>query len=123
MPRVLAIVASHIGATAFMSGETAKQFLLGGYKFGFVISAPDQQHQWPTFENSVFIQRDKSNPDNIVPTGQTVSALLLIALDGTGFSVVGILHPEPHFPMIIIPSRMFHSYTCLRGRRPAGKFI
>jgi len=99
MPRVLAIVSSHIGATAFMSDETAMQFLLGGYKFGFLISNPEQQYQWPAFENSVLIQRDRDNPDEIVAAGKTVSALLLIALDGGGFSAVGILHPEPHFPV------------------------
>lgn len=99
MPRVVAIVSSHIGATAFISSETALQFLLGGYKFGFVVSDPDrQQHQWAAFENSVFIRRDKSNPDQIVPAERSVSALLLIALDGAGFSVVGVLHPQPYFP-------------------------
>jgi len=99
MPRVLAIVSSHIGATAFMGDETARQFLLGGYRFGFLITDPDQHYQWATFENSVFIRRDKNDPDKIVAAAQTVSALLLIALDATAFSVVGILHPEPHRPI------------------------
>jgi hypothetical protein len=99
MPRVLAIVSSHIGATAFMSDETAKQFLLGGYKFGSAIGDPHKQYQWAALENAVFIRRDGNDPDRVVADAQTLSALLLIALDAVGFSIVGILHPEPHFSL------------------------
>src|SRR5262249_34648617 len=87
MARVLAILSSHVGADAFFSGEGATCLLVGGYE----ICSPIGNTAQPSFrraklENSVFIRRDKTNPDQVVACRQSVSAILMLALDGRGFS-------------------------------------
>lgn len=99
MPRVLAIVTSHVGADAFMSGETATHLLLGGYKVKVSITEPFEHWTEPSFENSVFIQRDELCTGGVVAVGKSLSAILLIALNGASLSATGILHPEPYFPI------------------------
>ena len=100
MPRVLAILSSHIGADAFFSAEGATCLLLGGYEFCCPIGASSEEtFNRAKLENSVFLRRDQANPDRVVACRQSVSAILLLALDGRGFSVVGVLHPEARFPI------------------------
>jgi len=100
MPRVLAILSSHIGADAFFSDEGATCLLVGGYEFCCAIgSSSKETFKRAKLENAVFIRRDQANPDRVVACRESVSAILLLALDGRGFSVVGILHPEPRFPI------------------------
>jgi hypothetical protein len=48
-------------------------------------------------ENSAFIQRDGAG--HVIPVRQSISAILLFDISGTGLSAVGLLHPEPAVPL------------------------
>ena len=88
-----------MGGNAFFSEEGVTHLLLGGYE----ICSPlgDQSgcsYLRAKLENPVFIQRDKNAPYEVAPCRRGVSGVLLIALNGDGFSTIGALHPEPLFP-------------------------
>jgi hypothetical protein len=100
MPRVLAIVSSHIGADALLSSVLAAESVLvsdwevsrplGGGKASVITD----------LAASVFLKGDPAS-GKISAQRPTISAVLLISVAGDRSSVLGILHPEPRYPLDI----------------------
>lgn len=94
MPRMLAIVSSHFGASALFNSGTAVWALVSEphWKTG-------RSGQYTNLENSLFI---KPGPeDTIVACRQSISAVMLISVNGKDCDMWGILHPEPAYPFSI----------------------
>ena len=108
MPRVLAIVSSHIGAGALLSCALAAESVL----------VSDRQISQPLGGGAASVITDlsasaflKGDPATGKITAQrpTISAVLLTSVAGDGSSVLGILYPEPRYPLDIraFPGRPF----------------
>ena len=100
MPRVLAIVSSHIGADALLSSPLAAESVLVS---DGKISQPlgGGAASWITdLKSSAFLKGDPST-GKITAQRPTISAVLLISVAGDRSSVLGILHPEPRYPLNI----------------------
>jgi hypothetical protein len=94
MPRMLAIVSSHFGASALFNSTTAEWAL---------VSEPHwrggDSGQYTNLENSLFIKPGRAN--NIVACRQSISAAMLISVNGRDCDMWGILHPEAAYPLNI----------------------
>jgi hypothetical protein len=99
-PRVLAIVSSHIGANALLSSTLAAQNVL--------ISDPEisqpigggRATQITNLKSSAFLRGDPATGE-VIAQRQSISAVLLVSVAGDRSSVLGILHPEPRYPLNI----------------------
>lgn len=100
MPRVLSIVSSHIGASVLMNSGTALWAFTSGEFFRHEIGqAKADPNHYADLKNSVFLELTADG--KIVPRRKEISAILLIAVDGTASTVFGMLHPEPEYPFSI----------------------
>lgn len=100
MPRVLAIVSSHIGADALLANTlAAESILISDRKISQPISG-GQASVITDLKASAFLKGDPST-GKITAQRQTISAVLLISVSGDRSSVLGILHPEPRYPLDI----------------------
>lgn len=100
MPRVLAIVSSHVGADALLSSTLAAESILisdrkisqpiGGGKVSVITD----------LAASAFLKGDPTT-GKISSQRPTISAVLLISVAGDRSSVLGILHPEPRYRLDI----------------------
>ncbi len=100
MPRVLAIVSSHIGADALLSSTLAAESVLvsdrrisrplGGGKASVITD----------LSVSAFLKGDPAT-GKITAQRPTVSAVLLTSVAGDRSSVLGVIHPEPRYPLDI----------------------
>jgi hypothetical protein len=96
MPRVLAIVSSHFGATVLLDQLAAQNALVSDTHFRHTIGSDTADpNTYTNLEKSVFI---KPGPDDtIIACRQSISAILLISVFGDKSEVYGILHPEPQY--------------------------
>jgi hypothetical protein len=100
MPRVLAIMSSHIGADALLSSTLAAESVLvsdrkiaqpiGGGKASVITD----------LTASAFLKGDPAS-GKITAQRPTISAVLLTSVAGDRSSALGILHSEPHYPLDI----------------------
>lgn len=100
MPRVLAIVSSHVGISALFNSATAVNALVSDFYWKHQIGSDSiDTGQYVSLQNSVFIE---PGPDGtIVACRQSISAILLVAVHGDRSQLWGILHPEPAYPLNI----------------------
>ena len=98
MPRVLAIVSSHVAVPALFNEATAKWALVSDPYWKHEIGSDvTDTAEYTNLEKSVFI---RPGPDGrIEPCRQSISAILLVAVYGDKSKVLGILHPEPAYPL------------------------
>jgi hypothetical protein len=100
MPRVLAIVSSHIGADALLSSILAAESVLVSDR---KISQPIGGGKASVITDlaaSAFLKGDPAS-GKISARRPTISAVLLTSVAGDRSSVLGILHPEPRYPLDI----------------------
>lgn len=100
MPRVLAIVSSHVGAGVLLSDQSAVERVL--CSFESISQSPDEGEARPNrdFCESAFLKRDPQT-NGIEVMRPTISAILLISVAGDVSSVLGALHPQPHYSLDI----------------------
>lgn len=100
MPRVLAIVSSHIGADTLLSSSLAAESVLVSNR---QISQPlggGDASVVTDLRASAFLKGDPATGE-IKAQRPTISAVLLTSVAGDQSSVLGILHPEPRYPLDI----------------------
>lgn len=100
MPRVLAIVSSHIGADALLSSALAAESVLVADR---KISTPiggGESTVITDLVSSAFLQGDPETGE-VKARRKSISAVLLVSVAGDRSSVLGILHPEPIYPLDI----------------------
>ena len=98
MPRVLAIVSTHFGASLLFDFAAAERALVSDTHWREEIgNCVEDTTQYTDLGQSVFIRLD---PDGrVVACRQNISAILLIAANRG--EVYGVLHPEPEYPFNI----------------------
>jgi hypothetical protein len=100
MPRVLAIVSSHIGADALLSNElAAKAVLVSNPQITQPIGGGPAS-QTTDLRDSVFLRVDPVT-GKVIARRQSISAVLLVSVSGRSARVLGVLHPEPRYPLNI----------------------
>ena len=100
MPRVLAIVSSHIGADALLSSPLAAESVLVSDRH---ISQPlggGKASVGTDLSASAFLRGDPTT-GKITAQRPSISAVLLASVAGNRSSVLGILHPEPRYQLDI----------------------
>ncbi len=98
MPRVLAIVSSHIGANALLSSTLAAQnVLISDAKISQPIVG-GLATQITDLKSSAFLRCNPAT-GKVISQRQSISAVLLVNVAGDRSSVLGILHPEPLYPL------------------------
>ena len=100
MPRVLAIVSSHIGADALFSSTLAAESVLVSDRH---ISQPlggGKASVGTDLSASAFLRGDPTT-GKITAQRPSISAVLLASVAGNRSSVLGILHPEPRYQLDI----------------------
>lgn len=100
MPRVLAIVSSHIGADAILCNTLAARSVLISDAQISVPIAVGETSQITNLEHSVFL-RGNPKTREITAKRPSISAVLLVSVAGDQSAVLGILHPEPRYPLDI----------------------
>ncbi len=119
MPRVLAIVSTHPGADVLFSNTTVEGLLLSNRQVP-VPSGGGTTDRLTDRDDSPFLSIDR-NTGRVAAERPTVSAVLLVSVSGDRSSVVGILHPKPHYPLDMnafpgIPFASVDPWPVLDGR-------
>ena len=91
LPIVLAITAMSVGSELILNKDRAVDILLS------IPDIPNTAHYRADnfLKKSNFIKPDKDDPSKIVSCRQTISAALIIPVEGAGLNIFGILHPDP----------------------------
>jgi hypothetical protein len=104
-PRLLVICSEHIDSSLLM-GITGAEFLMtSDQRISFPIGAPESLGSIETdLKDSVFF-RLNADEGKLESCRRSISAIALCCLDGAGYSMVGLLHPDPvvPWPLGIIP--------------------
>jgi hypothetical protein len=93
--RVLILATEHSGASLLMNAHSASELVTGTTAFrvriGDVKAEPEIV---ASLKSSVFFRMAKDTPE-IEPARRSISAILLMSIDGEQAHVTGILHPDP----------------------------
>lgn len=111
--RVLAICLSHIGSEALLGNLAVEWSMTSEPRISVPVLAPaSAARQVTDLRNAAFLAiRDGA----VVPVRQSISAMLLIAIQGEHLEALGMLHPEP---AAVFDYRTFREVPFLRFEWP-----
>lgn len=95
-PRVLVIASEHPAAAVVFGQLGAEEFMTGGSSITFPVGPEEttgDMHMSTGLAEAAFIRSAKVG--GIEPCRRNYSAILLMALHGTGAHILGLLHPDP----------------------------
>jgi hypothetical protein len=112
IPRVLIVSCEHVAADVLIGPHGAEVFFTGEPKIEVPIGRPkDSIGSVTDLKDSIFFD---VNNGKIEPGRRSISAVLLVSIFAHEASVVGILHPDPQFPL---PISLFSSVPFLRMKK------
>lgn len=113
IPSVVAITCEHIGSDLLIGPHGAESLLSSETRIAVPIGdqPPDNTDLVTDLKNSVFF---KFKNGAVEPCRQSVSAVLLVSISGDKSLIVGVLHPDPNYPLAI---SLFRSVPFLRLKK------
>ncbi len=96
LPTVLVITSLSEGSRLILNEDQALDILFSNLAVSVPEHADTDQHVFSTdLKRSIFVEQDKDDPSKIISRRQTISAALLIPVEGAGINIFGGLHPDP----------------------------
>ena len=122
MTSVLVITALHDGGHFLLGPKNAVNFLLSDLAFTTPIGGEKKDFHLSTdLKRAMFFEPDPNDSSRIVPCRQSLSAVLLMPISGDRLNAIGILHPEPTYPLNVdvfpkIPFLRISNWPIKEGR-------